>query len=197
MISGHTLFKYNISVKLHFMTELYNVFEYNGKVKHTSYEEFLAKRDFNSFNSLARKFETDAEAIHFLVANYAYKNINPVHNISSGDNNYVTWTKRKQSITNIFLTDIDKIILLMEKGDLKYSDIVSCDDGMPKLFKLYLGNIITIETLHIINEIEPFIHDWKSKMLSVWEKDLLIIVKLKKFVKFDMEKVKKIYSTMG
>ena len=196
MVSGHTFFIYDMATKLHFNTEDYNVFEYKGNVRGTSYKHFLAKRDHTSYNNLALKFDTDLESIQFLAANYVYKNSSPVHNTAVSNNNYIIWKKRKQSITNTFLTDVDSLILYMEKKDYQYKDLITCNGGMSELFKLYLGGQVTIESLHMINEMEPFLPEWKSKMLPMWSADLLIIKKLKKFVIFDEAKIKEIYLSL-
>lgn len=197
MVNGYEFFQYDRATKLHFTTEKYNVFEHKGRTNGTKFSTFLARKDYNSYNSLATKFESPIEAIQFLTSNYAYKNNNPIFNVSLSNNNFIIWKKRKQSITNTFSSDIDTIILHIEKKDISYNDVICCKDGMPELFKLYLGGTITIETLHIINEIDPFLDSWKTNMMLMWKQDLLIIQKLKKFVKFDETKIKEIYTSLS
>ena len=190
MITGFTLFKYDKAVKLHFTNKKYNLFEHKGKANGTSFESFLARRDYNLFNAIARKFETDAESIQFLVANYAYKN-SPIYNIASSDNNFITWTKRKQSITNTFKNDIDNMILVMEKKSLSCDEMLDNSNDIPELFKMYLGGSITVESLFILNKFVPFVDKWETTLESVWGKDLLIVKKLDRFVKFNDDTIKK------
>tara|TARA_R110000868_G_scaffold278124_1_gene537931 strand:- start:705 stop:1316 length:612 start_codon:yes stop_codon:yes gene_type:complete len=190
MITGFTLFKYDKAVKLHFTNKKYNLFDHKGKANGTSFESFLARRDYNLFNAIARKFETDAESIQFLVANYAYKN-SPIYNIASSDNNFITWTKRKQSITNTFKNDIDNMILVMEKKSLSCDEMLDNSNDIPELFKMYLGGSITVESLFILNKFVPFVDKWETTLESVWGKDLLIVKKLDRFVKFNDDTIKK------
>ena len=191
MISGFDLFKYNNAVKLHFCTKKYNVFDYKGKTNGVSFENFLARKDYNLYNAMARKFESDSESIQYLVANYVYQN-DPIHNIASSDKNFMLWKKRKQSITNTFMNDIDNVILLMEKKSLTYKEIIDSKKDIPELFKMYLRNDITIESMHILNKFSTFLEVWRPSLELIWDKDLLIIEKLDRFVKYDTEVIQKI-----
>ena len=193
MVNGFTFFKYDRVVKLHFTTEQYDLFEQNASARGITFEQFLAKRDYDSYNALARKFETDQQAISFLVANYAYKNDNPIHNIASGDRNHVIWNKRKQSITNTFREDLDKIALNLEKRSLSPNVLLDSKGKLPELFKLYLGGNVTIETMYLINKLYPYIHEWKQGHSLIWAKEFLLIEKLDRFVKFNEEVLRNIY----
>lgn len=196
MINGFTLFKYDRVVKLHFTNEKYNLFENKGNAKGMTFEKFLAKRDYNIYNALARKFETDQQAIQFLVSNYAYRNTNPIHNIASSDRNFTLWTKRKQSITNTFREDIDKIQLHLDKNDVSLESLYESDSNVPDLFKIYLSGNITIETMFILNKINPYLSGWKQEHSMLWGKEFLLIEKLERFVKYDSDLVTKIYKTL-
>ena len=191
MITGFTLFKYDKAVKLHFTNKKYNLFDYKGKTNGVTFENFLARRDYNIYNAIARKFETDAQSIQFLVANYVYKN-DPIHNIASSDNNFITWNKRKQSITNTFKTDVDNMILVMEKKSMSCMDMIDNRKDIPELFKMFLSNTITVESLFILNKFLPFIDSWESTLETIWGKDLLIIKKLERFVKYNEDTIKEI-----
>ena len=189
MITGFTLFKYDKAVKLHFTNKKYNLFDYKGKTNGVSFENFLARRDYNIYNAIARKFETDAQSIQFLVANYVYQN-DPIHNIASSDNNFITWNKRKQSITNTFKNDIDNVILVMEKKSMSCMDMIDNRKDIPELFKVFLSGNISIETLFILNKFIPFLEKWETTLETVWGKDLLIIKKLDRFVKYPQDKIR-------
>ena len=191
MTSGFDLFKYNKAVKLHFCTKKYDVFNYNGKTLGVSFENFLARRDYNVYNAIARKFDSDLSSIQFLVANYAYQN-DPIHNIASSDRNFILWNKRKQSITNTFKNDIGNIILVMEKKNLTYDAMIDNSKDIPELFKMYLKQEVTVESMHILNKFSLFLEGWKPTLELVWSKDLLIIEKLERFVKYKEEVIQKI-----
>jgi hypothetical protein len=191
MITGFKLFQYDKAVRLHFTNKKYNLFDYKGKTSGVTYENFLARRDYNIYNAIARKFDTDSESIQFLVSNYAYKN-DPIHNIASSESNFILWNRRKQSISNTFKNDIDNVVLAMEKKGLSCIEMIDNSKDIPELFKLYLGNNITIESLFILNKFIPFLEKWESTLETVWGKDLLIIKKLERFVKYNEETIQEV-----
>jgi|694.fasta_scaffold00052_200 hypothetical protein len=193
-MNGYSLFKFDKATKLHFTNEKYNVFEYKGSVRGLTFEKFLEKRDYNVYNAVARKFESEKEAIQFLVANYAYRNDNPIHNIAMAERNISIWNKRKQSISHLFKEDIDVISLHLEKKGLVKSDLFETNGDVPELFKLFIGGKISVETMHILNEMNDYITEWEPIHSVVWKKEFLVIKKLKKFVKFDIDKLKEIYN---
>lgn len=193
MIEGFTFFKYDRVVKLHFTTEQYNLFEQNGVAKGLTYEKFLAKTDYNLYIALARKFETDVAAIQFLVANYAYRNPSPIHNLAASNRNLITWSKRKQSITNTFREDIDKVSLYLEKNKLETKDLFYYRGVIPELFKIYLSGNITVESMFLIDKINPYIRKWKREHSLLWLNEFLLIEKLDRFVKYNEENIRKIY----
>jgi hypothetical protein len=189
MITGYTFFKYERAVKLHFTTEKYNLFDYNGKTNGVSLENFLARRDYNIYNAIARKFETDAESIQFLVSNRAYKN-DPIFNIASSESNFILWNRRRHSITNTFKNDIDKVLLVMEKKDISCFDMLDNSKDIPEIFKMYLGDAISIESLYILHKFIPFLEKWETTLKMIWGQDLLIIKKLDRFVKYPQDKIR-------
>lgn len=193
MVNGFSFFKYERVVKLHFTTENYNLFEQKAVARGLTFEKFLAKRDYIIYNALARKFSTDQQAIAFLVANYAYKNDNPIHNIASSDRNYVIWTKRKQSMTNTFREDLDKIALYLEQKNLSTDILFDSKGKIPELFKIYLSGNVTIETMYLINKLYPYVEEWKKEHSLIWGKEFLLIQKLDRFIKFDEETLRNIY----
>jgi len=192
MVTGFTLFKYARAVKLHFTDEAYNIFAYGCKVRGTSFEKFLSGKDYNLYNAMARKFEDEADTVQFLVANYAYNN-DPIHNFALSDRNYVIWNKRKQSLSNTFKEDLSKIVLHLEKKKLESSILFNSKDSLPELFKIYLSGIISIETMYLINKINPYLQDWKDHHSLIWGKEFLLIERLDKFVKFNEETIRQIY----
>ena len=191
MITGFKLFQYDKAVRLHFTNKKYNLFDYKGKTSGVTYENFLARRDYNIYNAIARKFDTDAESIQFLVANYAYQN-DPIHNIASSESNFILWNRRKQSITNTFREDIDKVVLVMEKKGMTALDMIDNSKDIPELFKLYLGKGITIESLFILNKFLPFLESWENTLETLWSKDLLILKKLDRFVKYSEDTIQSV-----
>lgn len=192
-MNGFTLFKIDRVVKLHFTNRKYNIFEQKANAKGLTFENFLAKVDYAVYNAISRKFTSESQAVQFFVANYAYKNNNPIHNLAASDRNLNIWNKRKQAITHTFKEDLGVISLHLEKKKLNVSDLFQSTTSLPELFKVYLSGLISIETLYLINKIESYVEEWDKHHSLIWGSEFLLIERLDKFVQYDEETVKKIY----
>lgn len=182
-----------MAVKLHFTTSKYNVFNNRGHVKGAR-DTFYARNDRFIFERLARKFPTERELIQYFVANFAYGNPEVVYEPGMGDANFVTWNKRKQSISQIFEDDLHKILLHLEKEGLTENQLYEKTGGnVPELFKLYVGGYITIETMVILNSLTDYLSAMKDQLNLLWSEECRIIEKCSGFIKFDKDRLTKVY----
>ena len=190
-MDGFKAYKYFMAVKLHFTTEKYDVFESNGRVS-GSRATFERRNDRGLFEKLARKFDKDYDLIQFLVANFAYGHSSVVYSGDS-DEYYRVWIKRKESRTQMFTTDLNKIINHLEMNKLKAEDLYSTDDGMPLLLQMYIGHHITLETMVILQDFEDYLSKWEP-IIMMWHDYFLTIRKANRFVKFDRNRLQSIHS---
>ena len=191
-MTGFKAFRYYIALKLHFTKEKFNVFENKGHIK-GSYAAFDARNDKYLFEKLARKFPKDQDIIQFIVANLSIGNDNIIYGMEEAEENYIQWIKRKQSITHTFLNDINTIQLESEKNNYNLDQIINCTlNQFPYIIKLYLGKLICMESIVILNDFVPMIAKWKQEpSLILLENDILRIEKLKGFVKYNRDKIEK------
>jgi len=191
-MTGFKAFRYYIALKLHFTKEKFNVFENKGHIK-GSYAAFDARNDKYLFEKLARKFPKDQDIIQFIVANLSIGNDNIIYGMEEAEENYIQWIKRKQSITHTFLNDINTIQLESEKNNYNLDQIINCTlNQFPYIIKLYLGKLICMESIVILNDFIPMIAKWKQEpSLILLENDILRIEKLKGFVKYNRDKIEK------
>lgn len=195
-MNGFILFKFDRVVKLHFTNRRYNIFEQKANANGLTFENFLAKADYAVYNAISRKFTSEAQAVQFFVANYAYKNNSPIHNLASSDRNFNIWNKRKQALTHTFTEDLGVIALHLEKKKLNVSELFQSTTSLPELFKVYLSGLISIETLYLINKIESYVEEWDKHHSLIWGSEFLLIERLDKFVQYDEESIKKIYNSL-
>ena len=113
--------------------------------------------------------------------------------MEEAEENYIQWQKRKQSITQTFLNDINTIQLESEKNNYNLDQIINCTlNQFPVIIKLYLGKLICMESIVILNDFVPMIARWKEEpSLMLLENDILRIEKLKGFVKYNRDKIEK------
>ena len=195
-MDGFKAYRYYLALKLHFTSEKFNVFENRGNVK-GSREAFEARNDRYIFEKLARKIGNDRDIIQFFVANFAYGNESAIYAGQEADDNLAEWNKRKQSITKIFIDDLASLLTYVEINKLPTSSIFDFNfNEYPAALKLFLGGKISIETLVIINELDHVVEHWLDNptVQHIWSNELLRIKKLIGFVKYDKEKLRKIFT---
>jgi len=195
-MDGFKAYRYYLALKLHFTSDKFNVFENRGNVK-GSREAFEARNDRYIFEKLARKIGNDRDIIQFFVANFAYGNESAIYAGQEADDNLAEWNKRKQSITKIFIDDLASLLTYVEINKLPTSSIFDFNfNEYPAALKLFLGGKISIETLVIVNELDHIVEHWldNSSVQHIWSNELLRIKKLVGFVKYDKEKLRKIFT---
>lgn len=189
-MDGYKAWKLYMAVKLHFTTQKYNVFNNRGHVKGAR-DTFYNRNDRFIFERLARKFPTERDLIQYFVANFAYDNGEVVYEQADGETNLTKWNKRKQSISQVFENDLHSIVLHLEKNSLTEKHLYD-SNGIPELFKLYLGGYVTIETMVILDHYASYLQD-NAKINLLLGEEYLRIEKCKGFIKFDKDKLLQVY----
>lgn len=192
MIDAFQTYKYFMAVKLHLTTDRYDVFESNGRVSGTK-ATFEKRNDKFLFEKIGRKFNTPRELIEYFVANIAYGNSSVIYSQES-DEYYQQWIARKESRTAMFRTQLSQIYNYLELNKKTYDELFSIEDNVPELLNLYVGGYVHLETVVILNEFENFLPKWEP-LCMVWGDQLRVLNKIKKFVKYDKDRVQLVYNT--
>jgi hypothetical protein len=190
MIDAFQTYKYFTAVKLHLTTDRYDVFKSNGKVS-GSLKTFEMRNDRFLFQKLGQKFDKPRELIEYFVANIGYGNKNVIYS-SESDEYYDTWMKRKESRTYIFTQQLSFLRNHLETNKLKFEDLFDIETNVPELLKLYVGGYIHLETMVIIDDYENFLEKWEP-LVMLWTDHLRVMNKIKKFVKYDKNKLQLLY----
>jgi hypothetical protein len=190
MVDGFQTYKYFTAIKLHLTTDRYDVFASNGRVSGTR-ETFEKRNDRFLFDKLGRKFNQPRELIEYLVANIGYGNKNVIYSGES-DEYHDTWQKRKESRTYIFKQQLEFIRVYLEDNGKKFDDLFNIDTNVPLLLNMYVGGFIHLETMVMIDATENFLDKWEP-LVMLWGDQLRILNKIKKFVKYDKDKIQSIY----
>jgi hypothetical protein len=195
-MDGFKAYKYYMAIKLHFTSQKYNVFETRGHVKGTR-ETFISRNDRYIFEKLAQKHTDDKDIIQFFVSNFAYGNDTAIYGNGEAEELYSEWQRRKQSISKIFVDDLTNVMNFCDVYKFNTNGIFKVVNGdLPVLTSMFISGKITIETLRIIDDIFPFINSWENDpMIKIVMGDkLLRAEKLKGFVKYDREKLTKVFN---
>ncbi len=159
-MNGYDLYCTYQAIKLHFSTEQYNFFHYDGKTR-VSIDAFQKRRDKFLFHRLARKYRDD-EMVPFLVANFVHSDDNWTKSLleEEAEQTYREWKRRTDSMTKIYSDDLQKIAT---KDN--FNDLFKVEEGQfPKLLVLFMQNEVTMETMVILNNIFDFIRIWDKKI---------------------------------
>lgn len=184
-MDGFTAYKYYLALKLHFTTDKYDVFEYNGRVSARK-SSFEKRNDRHIFEKLAIKKNNPRELIDFYVANYANYNLTMLYNQTEAESFHKKWMKNKESMSYNFSKDCS----LIENSSKK--DPFDSSDGSPQLMNMYVSGKIGVETMCILNDFDQYISRW-TNIEHVWSTEFRTIRKLHKFVKYDSDKIFPIY----
>jgi hypothetical protein len=159
-MNGYDLYCTYQAIKLHFNSENYNFFHYDGKTR-VSVDAFQKRRDKFLFHRLARKYRDD-EMVPFLVANFVHSDDNWTKSLleEEAESTYREWKRKTDSMSKIYVEDLEKIA-----SKDNFNELFKVEDGQfPKLLTAFLQNDVTIETMVILNNIFDFIRIWDKKI---------------------------------
>ena len=159
-MNGYDLYCTYQAIKLHFSSESYNFFHYDGKTR-VSVDAFQKRRDKFLFHRLARKYRDD-EMVPFLVANFVANDDNWTKSLleDEAEETYKDWKRTTDSMSKIYVEDLQKVATKDT-----FNELFKVEDGQfPKLLVAFLQKDVTIETMVILNNIFDFIRIWDKKI---------------------------------
>jgi len=158
-MTGFDVYKLYLSVKLHFSSDKYNFFQYNGKSR-ASLSSYEKRNDKYFFDKLANKYKYDA-LVEYFVSQFTTQDDIWVGDIvkGRGEKNYYNWRKRKQSLRYTFTSELDQILnTIQEPYSTNFDKLFECKPGVhPIILKLYFKKQISLETLVILNQVLNFL----------------------------------------
>jgi hypothetical protein len=189
--TGFESYKLWNSLKLHFTSNSYNFFQYNGKTN-VSQQTFMKNKFRWHFTKLSRKYSLE-ELKDFYVANFIVDKGDWVMDLlQEGDDNYQKWQKRIQSLTYNFQNDVE--FLLSTYEDDREAPFRVYDGQQPDLLSLMLRGRITLETVCILDDILNFSPRWNKEIDDdiIWPPHYRLIIRYKPFIQYDKAKFKQI-----
>lgn len=160
-MTGYETFEIYQAIKLHFTSESYDYFKYNGKTN-SSVSSFENRKDKYFFYKLSRKFSDKDDLIYFLVANFVESDKCWIGDLltEEAETNYRQRQKVIQSMSYIFENDCRSLF-----EDCKDpNEVLSSSGDYPVLLTKTLRKETQIETLCILNEILGFFPMWSNKI---------------------------------
>jgi len=186
-MSAFDVYSVYLAVKAHFTSKKYDYFRYGGRTR-TSEEKFNKRNDRYFFEKLSKKF-TKEEIEQYFVSNFLVNSNFYIKEMD--DSNFLEWKRRTQSISYLFLQDLETILLRSE--DL--NDALQCRKGQHSIIlKTFFAGQVMIETLVLLNRVTGFIDRYDDIMKDdvIWEQISNRLKKYDPFVKIDSTKVKEL-----
>jgi hypothetical protein len=185
------VYKTYVSLKSHFTKEKYDYHKYCGKTR-VQLNTFYKRKDRYWFERLSRQ-KNDQQVVDFFVSNFVLcddpQSLWIGEIIREGEDRYLNWCKRQQSLSYTFKSEIESIF-----NKDNFDKMFKLETNKhPQIIKEYLQNNISLETLVILNKILNFSSSFDKKLLDpVWEIISLKIKKYSQFLNIDIFKFKKI-----
>lgn len=180
-----------ISLKNHFTSEKYDYHKYCGKSRATV-QSFYKRKDRFWFEKLSRQ-KKDDEVIEFFVANFVLcddpQSLWIGEMIKEGENNYLKWKKRIQSLSYSFKEEIETIFTsknFNEQFEVK-------ENKHPKILKEYLQGNISLESMIILDRILDYKNNFDKKLDDpIWKFVSMRMLKYSSFLNTDVFRYRKI-----
>ena len=193
MYGGFDVFKTYLGIKLHFTTDTYDWFKYEGKVN-CKLDTFTKRNDRYFFHKLSKQYDRD-NIVDFFVANFIHNNKKWVGNLLQNDGRdiYLDFKKRKESFGYHFRSDLVAISNDFTNRGLSFDDGFLCSGGQhPRLLRLLIQKRASFQTIVALNYFLSFTKNWDKEITEnvVWPKISSTIAKLKPFVKFNTTECK-------
>jgi hypothetical protein len=183
------------ALKLHFTSDSYDYFKYNGKTN-VSKSTFSTNKSKYHFYKLSRKYNLE-ELKDFYVANFIQGKGDWVGDLlQDGDENYTKWQKTQQSLTYTFENDIMYMFDSVDGAEFWHIDdyFKPIDGGWPMLITKMMHDKIKLETVCILIDIFDCMPRWEKQITEdiVWPTHRRIIKKYTPFINYDKQKFKEI-----
>ena len=145
-----------LALKKHFESDGYDYHKYNGKVR-ASFDKFQTRNDAFFFYKLSKKNDPTKVLLANIINNPKVWIRDIVED--SGEEVFVQWEKRNESLTYIFKNELKKLKPV-------YQDNFLVSNGQhPFIITLYMRKEISLETFSILARL--------SNVYDMWEKEIV------------------------
>lgn len=149
------------ALRLHFTTDNYDYFKYNGKTR-SNIKTFEKCKGKFFYSKLGAAFTKKQDLVNFFVANYiSNKSPSFIGDFLDDDCDecYTKWQRRNQALFKYFTDDCRTIKAYYDEVGVCYKDIFFEQDGkLPAIFGLFNNGNISFETLVILNRLTDFVN---------------------------------------
>lgn len=156
-MKGFDLFKVYLGVKLHFSSDSYDFFKFNGKTN-TSFESYLKRRDKYWFERLSRSFKDNPTDL--FVALSVYNPNQWIGEMMEGDwsSTYAQWQRKVQNFSHEFSEEMGMLSRWLHDNHRGFDALFKSPNGEhPPIVQMLVRGEISPESFVALNEILNFV----------------------------------------
>lgn len=187
-MTGYEAFCFYNSLKMHFTSDSYDYFKYQGKTR-ISVDAFENRKDKYYFYKLSRR-NAKEDYIEFLVSNFVYDENVWVGTLLTEEALMIHRSRIKviESLTYTVNEDFSKLADNVSNPN----DLLMVNGEYPKLLTMMLQQDIRIETVCIMNSLMNFFPMWNKRITDTirWPQIRKKCLKYTPFIQFDRCKMK-------
>ena len=185
MMDGYSAFKLHHAINLHF-NGTYDCFKYNFKTNITE-KTYWKRPDKFQLTKIGKRFKSKDDIILYFAAHQIAGNKFRGDMIRD-ENTYTQFLKRIDSISYLFKNELEGI------SDNGFDTLLEIEETYPKIIHYYLEDMVSLETVCIVNRLTGFIEKANLKISEtiLWPDLYKKISKFQSFLKVDDSKMRKI-----
>ena len=193
MYGGFDVYKTYLAVKLHFTSDTYDYYKYDGKVN-AKLDTFTKRKDRYFFHKLSTRY-AETDILDFFVANFLADSKRWIGNLLANDGRdvYLDYKKRKEAFAYHFKQECGTIASDLGRRNISFNDGFIPPNGQhPRILRLLIQRKISYQTAVVLDHFLGFTKNWDKEIAEkvVWPEISLKVSRVKPFVNFNVTECK-------
>ena len=193
MYGGFDVYKPYLAVKLHFTSDTYDYYKYDGKVN-AKLDTFTKRKDRYFFHKLSTRY-AETDILDFFVANFLADSKRWIGNLLANDGRdvYLDYKKRKEAFAYHFKQECGTIASDLGRRNISFNDGFIPPNGQhPRILRLLIQRKISYQTAVVLDHFLGFTKNWDKEITEkvVWPEISLKVSRVKPFVNFNATECK-------
>ena len=193
MYGGFDVYKTYLAVKLHFASDTYDYYKYDGKVN-AKLDTFTKRKDRYFFHKLSTRY-AETDILDFFVANFLADSKRWIGNLLANDGRdvYLDYKKRKEAFAYHFKQECGTIASDLGRRNVSFNDGFIPPNGQhPRILRLLIQRKISYQTAVVLDHFLGFTKNWDKEITEkvVWPEISLKVTRVKPFVNFNVTECK-------
>ena len=193
MYGGFDVYKTYLAVKLHFASDTYDYYKYDGKVN-AKLDTFTKRKDRYFFHKLSTRY-AETDILDFFVANFLADSKRWIGNLLANDGRdvYLDYKKRKEAFAYHFKQECGTIASDLGRRNVSFNDGFIPPNGQhPRILRLLIQRKISYQTAVVLDHFLGFTKNWDKEITEkvVWPEISLKVSRVKPFVNFNATECK-------